>query len=261
MIEYVNKHGKVMNNKVIYETEREGPLKGIKNGNRKYLVDFSNSEHNLGSFHIIDGANVSVMYVGQKKTCGRCYQTSSHCLGRGIAKKCEENSGVRVKLVDHMKEHWEAIGFKVENFKLDTEDDDNNDAVKQVTEDVPIKEGYKFSPKTKTQHVSVSHIGVVVKNLPKVLPEEEVMKFLKENGLPDETASDSIQIIESQKNKNVDVEGLNEDVCKRMIENINEKVFFNQKVYCRGLTNLNNTPKKANIPNEYDEPNTNDTIL
>ena len=35
VIEYLAKHGKVVHNKVIYETIKEGPLKGIKNGNRK----------------------------------------------------------------------------------------------------------------------------------------------------------------------------------------------------------------------------------
>ena len=248
VIEYLNKHGKVVHNKVIYETEKEGPFMGIKNGNRKYLVDFSHSEHNLGSFHIIDGANTSVFFLGQKKTCGRCYRTANNCPGRGFGKKCEENSGERVKLIDHMREHWKAIGFAVESFKLDTENDD--EVGNSVTEDVPIKDGVKFSPPPKPQQKTVSYIGIVVKNLPKVLPDEQIKKFLHEHGLPECTDEYYFQIFESHKNKNVDVEGLNEDLCKRMIESLNEKVFFDQKVYCRGLTNLNNTPTKCDLVSE-----------
>ena len=52
-----------------------------------------------------------------------------------------------------------------------------------------------------------------------------------------------MEILEGHKNKNVDIEGLSEEQCETLINNINNKVFFNQKVYCRGLSNLN-TPKQ-----------------
>ena len=38
VIEYLNKHGKVVTDKVIYEVAADGPFKGLKNGNRKYKV-------------------------------------------------------------------------------------------------------------------------------------------------------------------------------------------------------------------------------
>ena len=41
VIDYLSKHGNVISDKVIYETAFEEPFKGIKNGNRKYNVDFS----------------------------------------------------------------------------------------------------------------------------------------------------------------------------------------------------------------------------
>ena len=97
---YINKHGKVTNNKVVYETERDGPLKGLRNGDRKYLVDFSNGL-NMGSYHIIDGAYMTVFYSGQKKTCGRCHQTALACVGNGIARRCEEKLGPKVQLKDY----------------------------------------------------------------------------------------------------------------------------------------------------------------
>ena len=71
VIDYINKHGSVVNDKVIYEIEKDGPLRGLKNGNRRYLVDFTGGR-NMGTYHLLDGAKITVMYPGQKKTCGRC---------------------------------------------------------------------------------------------------------------------------------------------------------------------------------------------
>jgi hypothetical protein len=48
VMEYISKFGRIVNNKVIYETDKEGPLSGLKNGDRKYLVDFSNGR-NMGT--------------------------------------------------------------------------------------------------------------------------------------------------------------------------------------------------------------------
>ena len=132
--EYINKHGTVVSTKVIYDTDREGPLKGFKNGDRRYLVDFTDGR-NMGTFHILDGANIRVNYSGQKKTCGRCQGTSSTCPGGGIARICEVEHGPRVHLRDHMREHWEQINFNPSNFRLDTPEDEDLE-----TGDLPIKE-------------------------------------------------------------------------------------------------------------------------
>jgi hypothetical protein len=104
--EYLNKHGKIVNEKVIYEVGTEGPFKGIKNGNQKYLVDFTKGS-NAGSYHILDGANIQIMYPGQLKTCARCHQTSRLCPVGGIARECDNQNGKKVKLIDHMRaRHW-----------------------------------------------------------------------------------------------------------------------------------------------------------
>ena len=93
----------------------------------------------MGTYHIIDGSYVTVVYPGQKKTCGRCHQTAVKCAGNGIAKKCEEKCGPKVQLKDHMKEHWANIGFMPEEFSLSVENYDPHD----VTNDVDIKEATK----------------------------------------------------------------------------------------------------------------------
>ena len=100
VVEYISKHGNVASTKVIYDTDREGPLKGFKNGDRRYLVDFTNGR-NLGTFHILDGANIRVSYSGQKKTCGRCHNVASKCLGSAIAKMCEMKNGLMLNCINN----------------------------------------------------------------------------------------------------------------------------------------------------------------
>ena len=80
---YLSHFGKLVSQKVVYDIERSGPLEGLKNGDRKYKMDFSEGR-NMGTFHLIDGANVMVSYPGQRKTCGRCHSDSRTCpLPRG----------------------------------------------------------------------------------------------------------------------------------------------------------------------------------
>ena len=89
VMEYISKFGQIVNKKVVYDTDKEGPFSGLRNGDRKYLVDFT-SGRNMGTFHLIDGVNVTVRYTGQRRTCGRCHQTSLACPGGRWAKICEE---------------------------------------------------------------------------------------------------------------------------------------------------------------------------
>ena len=117
----MDKHGKVVTDKVIYEVAREGPFKGLKN-----KVDFSKGV-NLVTFHILDGAKIEARYPGQRRTCGRCHKTSSDCPGGGIAKTCNENGGQKVKLPELMVEHWRNIGFAPTEFTLDKDLNTEND--------------------------------------------------------------------------------------------------------------------------------------
>ena len=89
---------------------KEGPLEGLKNGDRKFLVDFS-ATPGMGSYHLVDGAFVTVTYSGQRGTCGRCHGNSSTCPGGGIARVCEERGGVKVQIKTHMEKVWKDIGY------------------------------------------------------------------------------------------------------------------------------------------------------
>ena len=63
VIEYLNLFGKVVKKVAVYLKHREGPIEGLKNGDRKYLMDFTGGR-NLGTYHIVDGANVHISYSG-----------------------------------------------------------------------------------------------------------------------------------------------------------------------------------------------------
>ena len=235
VVEYINKHGLVVNTKVIYDTDKEGPLKGLKNGDRRYLVDFTHGR-NMGSYHILDGVNIRVNYSGQRKTCGRCHNTGATCPGGGIARVCEVNHGPRVSLKEHMRKHWEEIKFEPSNFRLDTLEENDMD-----TFDLPIKENEKFTP----QHKGPANMGglhdktftgVVIKNLPAEITETDLLAFLISKGLPETVANPKVK--RSDRNTNVDIEGIENEVCEKLIENIHERNFFNRTVYCRGLKDL-----------------------
>ena len=235
VVDYINKHGKVTNSKVIYEVEKDGPLKDLRNGNRKYLVDFS-SGRNMGSYHIIDGAYVTISYLGQKKTCGRCHQTALPCPGNGIAKKCEEKLGPKIQLKEHMRNHWEKIGFVPDNFSLPTGEDDTND----VTNDVEIKENNFFTPphrkQTPIENDTSRYSGVVIRNLPKDITVEEVTAYLRTKGLP--SSVETVKIDNNKKNTAAKVDALENKVCIELIKNIHEQIYNENKVYCRGMVEI-----------------------
>ena len=179
IFDYLNKFGQVMSSKVVYYEDREGPLKGLRNGDRNYLVDFTN-DRNMGTFHIIDEANVLVNYTGQSKTCSTCHNTAVNCLGGGWARACEEKQGFRTTMLDHMKAPWNEIGFVTSNFKLDV---DNND-VENLTEDIEIKDSSHFTPTHKKQAITPEKVskvsGISIKNLPKdTFKDYDTLKLLE----------------------------------------------------------------------------------
>ena len=234
VMEYISKFGQIMNKKVVYDTDKEGPFSGLRNGDRKYLVDFSTGK-NMGTFHLIDGVNVTVRYAGQRRTCGRCHQTSVACPGGGWAKTCEEQGGPRVTLREHMRDLWAAIGFKPAEFNLETSE---GGEVSEKT--VEIKATDQFTPphrsRTMASQDKDNFIGVTIKNLPKDIPEREVKILLEEQGLS--TTQSGIKITRNFKSTKVDIIDLDAELCNSLIANIHEKVFFTKKVYCRGILDI-----------------------
>ena len=110
VLEYLSKFGRVVTTKVVHGIFSEGPLKGMKNGDRSYKVEVKPGE-NIGSYHIIDCQKVSLRYAGQQQTCGRCHETPQKCRGRGVARKCEAEGGTRIEFTDYILKLWERIGY------------------------------------------------------------------------------------------------------------------------------------------------------
>ena len=252
MRDYLGKHGKVISEKVIYDKNKDGPFKDIYNGNRLYQVDFTLGKH-LGSYHIIDGAKVHVTYAGQKKTCGRCHKTSRDCPGGGVARQCEDRMGRRVTLIDHMRSHWEEINFSPNLFELDMSEVDEF-----ITEDMEIKDSPTFTPPRNLAEINSEVIlsGVVVKNFPPGVSEEDIRGVLESVGLPENHLW--LKIHQNARNTNVDIDKLMSDECHEIIDNLNEKICFEKKIYCKGMVYIaspikNNNKENDDGENEADE--------
>ena len=63
-----------------------------------------------GIYHHIKDSKVKILYKGNTRTCGQCYEEAYKCPGNGIAREC--TSG-RVELGDHM----ERLKRKVQRLK------------------------------------------------------------------------------------------------------------------------------------------------
>ena len=83
--------------------------------------------------------------------------------GGGLARQCETNNGERVKLINHMRDHWREIGFEPNLFEL------SDDDINEVFEESEVKASQRFTPKKAPMAESdlETYSGVMVKNLPK----------------------------------------------------------------------------------------------
>ena len=148
-----------------------------------------------------------------------------------------------------MKAHWEGIGFTPSTFVLDA----NDEEIDVTNYDVPLKDNNKFTPthqKPTVGQTDSSFSGVVLRNLPVTITENDIKSFLVSKGLP--VDHDAYKINTATKNKNVDIEDIDANTCKTLISNIHEQIFFNRKIYCRGLKNLE-TPVKNVVAVESED--------
>ena len=69
--EYLEAFGaKVSKGEAVYGIHREGPWQGQYNGDRRFRADFHDQVLPMGTYHLIDGAKVRVVYPGNIRTCG-----------------------------------------------------------------------------------------------------------------------------------------------------------------------------------------------
>ena len=245
VLEYLNKFGRVVTTKVVYATFAEGPLKGIKNGDRSFKVELK-ADNNIGSYHVIDGNKVTIRYPGQKQTCARCHEVSTYCPGGGIAKKCEAAGGTKVELADHIVALWKKIGYEPGELEFAAVYDDHGDDLDQVAVSSP-KLVTEFTP-NKVVSEPEKFAGVTVKQFPKSVDTGDIIEFLVRSGLP-ETSKESVSV---KANGHVTISNIENEVCLTLIEKIHNKKYLERKLYCNGIIPL--TPEKQASPTPTQAP-------
>ena len=228
VMNYLSKFGKLVTNKVVYGVFNDGPLKGIKNGDRAYKIEVKPGE-NIGSYHVLEGQKVSLKYPGQQQTCGRCHKTPKHCKGGGIAKKCQAEGGARIEFTDYILDLWKSVGYSPAEANL-TPDMNVEDDTEENTE--------KFTPAKYPVATNDIFCGVSISRYPKDIDQGQIVEMLCRLGLP-ESKKDNIII---KNNGYVTVKNLNEEESKLLIDAIHGKVFFDRKMFCNGIVPL--TPEK-----------------
>ena len=245
VLDYLGKFGEVSTNKVVYGVYTAGPLKGFKNGDRSYQIEIKPGT-NLGSYHFIDSQKVSIRYPGQQQTCARCHQTPRCCRGKGMARKCEAEGGEKVEFTDHILDLWKRIGYSPDKVELgEIENLDSESSIPQQT-------GGSFTPKKGPEEVAEKFTGVSINRFPRSADHGEIMEFLVKCGLP-ESKKDNVNINFGK----VIIKDLENGECMTLIEVIQGKRHFDQKMFCNGFIPL--TPEKAAEP-ESDISSANESV-
>ena len=240
VLDYLSKYGKVVTSKVIYGVFGEGPLKGIRNGDRSYKVEIKPST-NLGTYHVIDGQKVTARYSGQQQTCARCFGTPLNCPGKGMARRCELENGPKVDFTDYIYQLWDKIGYRPAEVELNS--DINEDHANQNV-------GQQFTPVKGPEEHNDKFAGVCVKQFPKDTDHGEIVEFLINSGLA-ETHKESIMI---KTNGTVMINNLQSSECQVLITAIHNKTSFGRRLYCNGIIPL--TPDKPDQQPPISLPNT-----
>ena len=229
VFEYLQCLGKMDKKRVIMDTFKSGPLSGLQNGVRKYQL-LLRSDIVVGPFHVIDGQKVSISFTGQRRFCFRCLKISRECLGRGIARDCEEAGGDRVIFSDFIKQYWNIIGYSPANTVDPNEMDSLED---EIIVDMNLTTPKPF-PKEKVEKWG----GVTLKWFPKGADNGDIRSFLITHGLP-ETHQDILFESKGQ----VVIQQLSADICKLLSDSVNGKKFKDRRlIYCNPYIPL--TPEK-----------------
>ena len=238
VINYLGKFGNIITNKVVYCTFGDGPLLGIKNGDRSYKIEI-NPGTNIGTYHAIDGQRVTVRYPGQLQSCARCFETARTCRGGAIARKCEAQNGPKVEFSDYIQDLWKKIEYVPGMVEMAAIYDDHGEAADELV-------GGQFSPDIRRSEPE-KFGGISIKQFPRDTDSGEIIEFLVNAGLP-ESAKDTVLV---KPTGMVTIAKLENEVCLKLIENIHNKVAFGKKLFCNGIIPL--TPEKSENPTSISE--------
>ena len=226
VLDYLSKFGKVVTPRVIHCVYGEGPLKGVKNGDRSFKMELKPST-NISTYHVLFGSKVTLKYPGQKQTCARCFLSANHCPGGGLAKKCEIAGGQKIEFSDYILDMWKKIGHNPADVEVATLYDDHG-----------YQEGGTFTP-TKVQSEPNEFKGVILKNIPKESDHGDIFQFLHKSGLP----LDKEECVEFKENGTVTIKGIENSLCLVLVKNLHNSKFSDKKLHCNGFIPL--TPVKV----------------
>ena len=234
VLNYLGKYGKIVTNKVVYGTFGDGPLKGIKNGDRSYKIEVK-AETNIGTYHAIDGQRVTLRYPGQLQTCARCHQTPIDCKGGAIARRCEAAQGAKVEFSEYILKLWEKIGYAPGEVEMAAVYDEHTEY--EESGNIQQQMGGIFTPPKKVSQPE-KFSGVSIKQIPRDTDHGDIMEFLVGAGLPD-NLKESVEI---KGNGSISIKNIDNQVCNTMINNIHNQTSFGKKLFCNGFIAL--TPEK-----------------
>ena len=132
---------------------------------------------NIGTYHVIDGQRISLRYSGQQQTCGRCHKTPQKCRGKGIAKKCEAEGGIRIEFSDYILGLWQKIGYSPPNGEIVGDKLDRCESEEICDSFTPVK--------VPTGDVD-KYAGVSIRQFPKDSDQGDIVELLCKAGLPEE---------------------------------------------------------------------------
>ena len=252
VIDYLCKFGKIASTRVSYGSFGDGPLKGIKNGDRSYRVELK-AGSNIPTYHVIDGNRVTVRYTGQQQTCARCHQVPGQCRGKGVARKCEAEGGEKVEFLDYIYDLWARIGHNpsepVVEDGLALGHDQETDSGPQVSQ-----HGAGGGVSVKAGQDPTLFTGVSIRSFDKDQDQGNIVDFLLTSGLKEEY-KDHIKF--SSKGE-VTITEVDSDHCQALITAIHlkkapgESEESRRTLKCNGIVPY--TPPKPKKPPNSSSP-------
>ena len=232
VVKYLGAHGKVSTTeKVIHHVFPGDPgsslLAGKLNGNRSYVVEL---DIPLGSYHIIDGEKVSIRYGGQEWTCARCHQLKSLCPGAAVARNC---TAERILLSDHMKSHWDKIGYQP--------DSDTMNEVDQVELEVQVGRKSKESYSIQESSFTSKYNAVVIKGFRSDTPLEHIIQILNQEASLKELKEE--HVLRKEKTGNLTLPDMKPEDCLLLMENMHGKRYLGRQIFINSV--VDQSPAKV----------------
>ena len=147
-----------------------------------------------------------------------------------------------------MKKLWETVNFKPLNFQLEVE---QHDLDANLGGDVMINKKAVFSPSINRPHPTKEDIqkytGISINNFPKEQAKTDIVRFLKQQGLPDDFDEEAISLTDTKNGTKVEISTLDNTIVTGLMKQIHfsdtRTKFFNRPLYCRAHRDM--TPEKT----------------